>query len=259
MKDLIEDYHLHASSIDGARTYIDYLSRIAEEHGKEFKISFSQHDSFDFYHNFPLIDYGESLNIEIIPSITFVSKEGIESIIINPKENALKLLSYRIKKQCNRICNILYRLMDMKIYITPKKLLQSIGRSNMEDLYIIKDVDILNIMVEEEIEGCETIDSANSNYLSRANLKKLYPSFEEIINYLSDEDVSKPENLYIATPTLYLEYMQFLKDSQLRDLYNKCKQIKGIIIDPSKMVCELEDFFTSNEKEIKFGTGRTVD
>lgn len=259
MENFIEDYHLHVRTASGARRYIEYLSKIGEEENKKFKISFSQHESFDLYKNFPTVDYGKRLEVEIIPSITFMSQEGIEIIVMNPKDNAFELLDLCIKERTDRICNILYSLMDIGILLTPKKLLQSVGRGNIEDLYLIEDITILDVMVEEGIEGCENIDSANANYLSRVNLKRLYIPFEEIVSKLCDEDVQKPENVYIATPDIYLEYMSFLKKNNMTGLYNKSKQIKGIIIDPDNMTPGLSDFFMENGREIRVGSGRTVD
>jgi len=231
----MEDYFCIPKNIYSAKLYAEYLS-------KKFYnvvISFSKED-YDLYEIFLIEDFGLRLGIKIIPSIMFRSIEGIILVVFNPSKDALALLEDIKEERTNRIINILYGLSDkFSIHISPRHIIEKLERTDLTDIYIADDSDIIDIIVE--LKYCKKPEA--KNIFNKVNLKRLLLPYNKLIKKLSGE-----RETYIANPELFIDKM------------NDFRYIKGFILN-YKTINDIDKIKTTclkNYLDLRFGSGKLI-
>ena len=240
------DYHLHTKSLHAALIFIEYVSKKYNE--EENIVSFSQHEEMDLYTSYPLIDYGSRLGVKIVKSITFRSSEGIEFNILNPKNNIDELLNKSIEEKTNRIIHILKRLSNFDIFITPKQLIDKLGKPELLDIHLADVDDIAHLIVDNGY--CENIRTARNMYLDRISIPRKFSSIEYILSNLIGNEI------FVNNPAEFIEYAK-----QSEDADNLFKKIDGFIttLNPEVWRDALDVSNILNNIKILNGSGEVID
>lgn len=238
----MEDYFCIAKNIQSARLYIEYLGKRFKN--EDIKISFANED-YDLYESYPIEDFGLRFGIMVVPSILFRSKENISIIVFNPKLTtstpAISMLREINIEKTLRILNILYSLTDkFSIHISPKQVIEKLDKTDLLDIYLATDEDILNLIVD--LEYCNNIKEAQSEFFSRVNLPRLLLPFDALIKKLSSE-----KELYVVNPDFFT--------SSRYDL----KFIKGFILNYKHINNDIKTMCINNGLDLRFGSGRLID
>jgi len=208
------DYHLHAKTITAARTFIEYVSKKYKDENNV--ISFSQHEDLDLYNSYPLIDFGNRFGITIIKSVSFRSSENIEFNILDPNKDVEDLLNEAIEEKTNRIIHILKGLNNFDIFISPKQILEKLGKTDLLDTHLADIEDISVLMVENGY--CENTHIAYNMYLRQVLVPRTFPSTEELLVKLIGNKI------FINNP---IEFIKYIKRTG-KNILNK---IDGFIMD----------------------------
>jgi len=238
----MEDYFCIIKNVKSARLYIEYLNKKFE--GEDIKISFVQED-YDLYESYSIEDYGLRFGVKIIPSILFKSKENILIVAFNPKNSpskpAISMLESVKTERTYRIINILYGLTDkFSINISPKQVIEKLDKTELSDLYLISDDDIMELIVENGY--CESIQEANVEFFKKVNLPRLVLPYEKLIKKLSLES-----ELYIVDPNNFINSRHSLN------------HIKGFILNYKYINKNIKEICLQNNLDIRFGSGKLID
>lgn len=231
------DYHIHSDNIENAKLHIKLLSHEKQKNNLDrVEISFSEHE-FNICDDYPLVDYGSRFGIDIIPAITLLSSDKKEFSIINPKKN---IILEKIKQsRLNRLIHILNDLHTYDIYIGPELLMDITNVTEYEDLYRIKDKDILQGIVNKG--DCENIEEAFT-YLDNINIPKRYPDSKDII------ETPTEETIYLIDP-----------DNNIYKETNILENINGFIIQSSRKISKkFKEVCEQYRLDVKIGSGKLI-
>jgi len=238
----MEDYFCVAKSVRAARTYVEYLGKKFQ--GENIKISFAQ-ETYDLYESSAIEDYGKRFSVTIVPSILFKSKDNISVIVFNPKLTSnsptFHMLDLIKSEKTYRIINILYSLtFKFSIHITPKHILEKLDKTDIEDIYLASDKDILELIVD--LKYCDNIKEANSKFFNRITLPRLLIPYDELIKKLSFE-----KELYVVNPDYFISTGKELNF------------IKGFILNYKFINDNIKNLCLQNGLDLRFGSGRLID
>ena len=240
----MEDYFCVPKNVKSARLYIEYLSK--KFSNEEIKISFACED-YDLYESSAIEDYGKRFGVTVIPSILFKTKEDIDILVFNPGKSSLSILENVKKERAYRIINILYRLSDkFSIYITPKQVVEKIGKDDISYIFLARDEDIIDLIVECGYSN--NFKEAYSNFFSRADLPRLLFSFAPLIKKLHDEN---EKELYIVNPNNYIAKTESIEGSNWI--------INGFVLNYKDMYTDLKKTCMKNNLSLRFGSGKFIE
>lgn len=240
----MEDYFCIAKNVQSARLYIEYLGKKNKD--DDTKISFACED-YDLYESSAIIDYGKRFGVTIIPSILFKTKEDVEILVFNPTKPSLSALEKVKEEKCYRIINILYGLSDkFSIHISPKQLVEKIGKTDISYIYLARDEDIIDLIVDSGY--CKGFKEAYSNFFFRANLPRLLFSYAPLIKSLHD---GGEKELYIVDPNNYIKKIN--GGGELGCI------ISGFVMNYKEINQDIKDLCLTNNLHLRFGSGKFID
>lgn len=231
------DYHLHAKNIASAKTYIEYISKKYKEPNT---LSFSQHEDLDLYRSYPLEDYGKRYGVNIVASVSFRSSDGIEFNVINPTNNIDELLNNAISEKSYRLLHILNGLEQLNIYISPKRIIDKMDKTDLLDIHLADNDVILKIMVEDGY--CENINIAYNSFLKQVLVPRIFPDTKDLLQKLLGNTV------YINN---YSKYIQYVETSGNDFIY----ELGGFIIEKDK---NIDKCYLDGSIQILNGSGRII-
>jgi len=209
-------------------------------------VSFNVPENFDLYTKYPLKVLGNNLNINIIPSIKFISAEGIEALIIKPGQRAIGLLRRIEYDKAETMCIILHELVKkFNISINPRELISNICGSNDRDLCLVTRKDLQEKLLEDEY--CATKGEAESiiNYVW-IDFKK--PSLIDIFNDLSINKSIQEE--------IYMTQFEHIRGC-FQDTALGC--FSGVVVKSKDQISdELSDISGKYSWDIRLGSGEMV-
>jgi len=240
----MEDYFCIPKNVKSARLYIEYLGK--KFINEEIKISFVCED-YDLYESSSIEDYGKRFGVTIIPSILFRTKEDIDIISFNPGKSSLSVLEKVKEEKAYRMINILYRLSDkFSIHISPKQIVEKIGKDDMSYIYLARDEDIIDSIVDGGY--CDNFKEAYSNFFSRVYLPRLLLPYAPLIKKLHDEN---EKELYIVNPNNYIKNTK--TEGELGWL------IKGFVFNYKEINADVKDICLRNNLSLRFGSGKFIE
>lgn len=180
-KNEISNYHLHGRNINSVRNMIKNLgkeiSSLGNTDNTEINLVFSNH-----HYMFNLDEIKGTANyfdINLIPSFSVYTNEGIEVICLNPINNKSKSF---IENLSNKREEWIYMILEELVNIDcPISIRDLLNRTNKE-IHEVELEDICYEMANSEFyyEDCESIDSAYDNYIKP--IVEEYPFKKENIN-----------------------------------------------------------------------------
>lgn len=238
----MEDYFCIIKNVKSARLYIEYLGKKFK--GEDIKISFAGED-YDLYESYAIVDFGKRFGVDIIPSIFFNSKEGIQIIVFNPKLASSASISNLLEKikseKANRIINILYSLTDkFSVHISPKQIVDKLDKPELMDIYLAMDTDILELIVE--LGYCSSVKEATSKFFNKVNLPRLLFSYDTLMKNLSNE-----KEIYLVNPDYCINTGCDLKS------------IKGFILNYKHINNKIKDICNQKCLDLRFGSGKFIE
>jgi hypothetical protein len=233
----MEDYFCKIRNLKEAKLYIEYVSKkFCDEYNV---ISFNNED-YDLYESYPIIDFGVRNNVSVIPSILCKTSEGIDVVVINPDikdKRTYSIINHIKEERIFRIINILSNLSDkFNIHISPSELINKIEKSDISDIYLAEDSDIIDLIVDNGY--CDSRKEASSNFFDRANIEREFYSYDYIVDSL------KHETLFIWDPKYFI------------DTINDFKYIKGVISDYKRIDKNIKEIIENNNLVLKIGSGK---
>lgn len=239
------DYHIHTSPGCFSETK-NFLRELSID--RVSCVSLNNHESYDAYSSYPIIDYGKRVGIKIIPSFTIfcnIPYNGneiiVEVCVLNPKKEAMKLLETTIiPEKINYITHIMYSLLDDGILIDPLDALKLIGTDDFQKLHLIGHNELSEVMVVDEY--FESKKEANL-LLASIDIKRLFPELHDTLKLLQGEEC------FIINPQEYP--IDLIQDS--------IKRIKGLIMDfDSPEFTQFSELCYNNNIILKHGSGTSI-